>query len=91
MQAAQTCGQIRAGGISSSGRAVLRDHPVVRRARDGNGQAKNKARPWRVVKTKAAAGLPLTTIRQALNFKRVCRLVSEMAGFDAARYLKKYR
>jgi len=48
MQAAQTCGQIRAGGISSSGRAVLRDHPVVRRARDGNGQAKNKARPWRV-------------------------------------------
>ena len=32
-QAAQACGLIRAGGTSSSGRAVLRDHPVVRRVR----------------------------------------------------------
>jgi hypothetical protein len=47
IQAAQACGQIRTGGPSSSGRAVLRDHPVVRRVRHG-GQAKKKARPWRV-------------------------------------------
>ncbi|GJQ27724.1 MAG: hypothetical protein HBSAPP02_27560 [Phycisphaerae bacterium] len=39
-QAAQACGLIRAGGQSSPGRAVLRDHPVVRRARC------NRAKPW---------------------------------------------
>ncbi|MBN1491723.1 MAG: hypothetical protein JXA69_17555 [Phycisphaerae bacterium] len=42
----EACGQIRAGGPSSRGRAVLRDHPVVWRVRRQGGQAKKKARPW---------------------------------------------
>ena len=44
-QAAEACGQIRVGRASSRGRAVLRDHPAIRRARREGGQAKKKARP----------------------------------------------
>ena len=42
MQVAQACGQIRAGGRSSRGRAVLRDHPAIRRAREQAGRRRRR-------------------------------------------------